>query len=752
MLLWMIAGACPASAQFASLRGFVTDATTGEPLELVNVVLRNASGAVRGGSSTVDGLYQVARLEPGQYVLSISFIGFTTHTDTLVFERGQNRTYNVVLEPATLEGGEVVVEAEGATGATSIIAGQQIIRPADIARVPTPDVIGDLASYLSTLPATVAVGDRGGQVFIRGGEPSQNMVLVDGIMVYQPFHIVGFYSAFPSSIISRTDLYAGGFGARHGARLSSVIEVTTRNGNQQRFNGEVALSPFMSSVQAEGPIVRNRVSILASVRESLVEQAVAEYIDRPMPFSFGDAFAKVHAVLSTNSRASVTALRTHDRGRLAEGRDGVAAEQVRWTNEAVGVRYLFLPSVVPILVDVHASYSRLNNELGPSNLPTRRSEITHRFFSIESQYYGDRIDVEAGSKVWGTNLSSDLGGIYQDFEFRRSRVYNWASYLDFDFDVGGGLHLRPSMRWQFYSVRFKPFWEPRLRAEWRRGIHQVSAATGLYQQEIVGITDRRDAASVFTVWSKVPSENVTTDLPVRGRPQRAIHAIVGYRASLSERLHVAAEGFHKRIIDLFVPEWTAFPRLWTRLQYGTGTVWGFDARFEYQHPHWYVNVNYGLSSTRYRAEEDIIELWYGTESLRYRPPHDRRHQVNVVATTKIRGFDVQVRWEFGSGLPFSRVVGFDGFALIDDIVHPAQVEGTQRVIYERPYQGILPTYHRLDVSIERRFALAQSYLTVQASAINTYDRANLFYLDIFTLQRVDQLPLVPALGLKLETR
>ena len=90
------------------------------------------------------------------------------------------------------------------------------------------------------------------------------------------------------------------------------------------------------------------------------------------------------------------------------------------------------------------------------------------------------------------------------------------------------------------------------------------------------------------------------------------------------------------------------------------------------------------------------------------------------------------------------------FALIDDVERADQIEGSRRVIYERPYNAVLPTYHRLDLSVDRTFDLGAAALTVQASAINTYDRRNLFYLDVFTLRRVDQLPLVPSLGLKLE--
>jgi hypothetical protein len=117
-------------------------------------------------------------------------------------------------------------------------------------------------------------------------------------------------------------------------------------------------------------------------------------------------------------------------------------------------------------------------------------------------------------------------------------------------------------------------------------------------------------------------------------------------------------------------------------------------------------------------------------------------------STTIKGFDFSLRWEFGSGLPFSRALGFDGFVLIDDVVDIPTAPSTRRVIYERPYNGVLPAYHRLDFSIDRTFQIGAAELTVLGSLINVYDRRNLFYLDVFTLRRVDQLPIVPSLGLK----
>ena len=211
------------------------------------------------------------------------------------------------------------------------------------------------------------------------------------------------------------------------------------------------------------------------------------------------------------------------------------------------------------------------------------------------------------------------------------------------------------------------------------------------------------------------------------------------------------EVYAKRLNNLFIPEWTAYPRFTTRIQPAEGRVFGADVRLEYRYGGFNAFVTYGLSNVRYTAQQDALELWYGSSELDFRPPHDRRHQVNAVVSWSTNLADVDVRWQFGSGLPYSRALGFDGFMIVDGNLDVFEEPGSRRVIYEKPYNGVLPTYHRLDITVGRDIVLADKVrLKALAGIINTYDRQNLFYLDVFTLRRVDQLPFIPTFGLKLE--
>lgn len=737
-----------ANAQVATVSGFVSDRSDGQPLELVNVVLLDQGELVKGTVTDLDGLYLLTRIQPGRYVVRATFIGYQAFADTLVVDAGESRTVNIALTPTDARLDEVVVQTERESGAARVTAGQQTIRPADVELIPAPDVSGDLAGYLTTLPGIVTTGDRGGQLFIRGGEPSQNLVQIDGMMLYQPFHILGFYSAFPSDILSRADVYAGGYGARYGERISSVIDVWTRTGNKRRLGGAASISPFVGTLLLEGPLVPNSVSFLISARQSLIEEGAEPLLNERMPFRFSDVFGKVHADISTRGRLSVSGIKTHDRGTLVEEGHDRPAEEVRWSNTAAGLRYLHLPTFLPVSADLRITHSRLETELGAAGQPARTSFIANTMISLDGTFVGERTSAEAGFALRFISSETELGGQFQNTEFKGVGIDHIALFLEPEYRIGT-FRLRPGLRAQWFAIRVDPYLEPRLRVVWDLGRHEISGAAGYYAQEIIGLSDRRDAASVFTAWTNIPKQNPGQPDVLAENIPAATHAILGYRTNPTDWLEVSVEGFYKWLDNLFVSEWTAFPRFTTRLQPATGRAYGFDTRLEVRRPpFFYGYVNYGYSNTRYEARQASLLLWYGEETLGFRPPHDRRHQVNALLSTSFYDFDLSLRWTFGSGLPFSRALGFDGFVLIDDVVDVSRAPYTRRVIYERPYNAVLPTYHRLDVSLDRTFTLGPADVTVLGSVINVYDRRNLFYLDVFTLQRVDQLPIVPSLGIK----
>ena len=730
-----------AIGQTASIRGFVTDADDLEALVGVNVVLESDTGGLRGGVTDSDGIYNLTRIPAGTYVLRFSFVGYTAWSDTLVFQTGQRLNLNIALQtsPAMLE--EAIVEAELEAGAARVTAGLQTISPKDMDLLPTPDVSGDLASFLTTLPGVVTLGDRGGQYYIRGGEPSHNMTLIDGMYVYQPYHILGFYSAFSSDIIHQADIHTAGYGAPFTGRISSVIDIRSRNGDKRNYTGAASIAPFVSSAQIEGPLIYNRLSFMASARQSVVKQIAQHYIAQETPYTFGDAFLKVHGQISSNSQLSISAIYTNDRGSIGLESADKILEEVGWRNAAIGLRYVVLPRALPFVAEIQLSYSYLKTDQGPANNPVRWSRISGFQYAVHMNSFYQRTQWKWGLYWRAPQVTAHLGGLFQDLEVGVSRRHKAGIYLEPDFYITSELRARlTGIAEVFPGQEDRNNFEARARVIWQRREHEVSLGAGWYHQEIFGLNDRRDATNIFTSWRSAPTEKLS----------RSIHALTGYRVSPYPWLELSAETYYKQLSDLFIAEWTAYPRFTSRLQRADGRAMGIELRAEVRQPRLYGYINYGLSSVRYTSKQPSAELWFGSESLEFRPPHDRRHQLNVVATTRVSGIDISVRWNFGSGRPFNHVYGFDGFVLLDGIQNLFTVPDDQRVIYGQPFQGLLPTYHRLDVSLEREFVLDKFILTAQVGVINAYNRRNLFALDLFTTERNYQLPIVPVAGLRID--
>ena len=728
-----------ACAQSASVSGFVRAASDSESLQGVHVSLDNLKGDFFGAISNGDGFFAITRLPPGRYRLRASFVGFEAYIDTLEAAEGERYSLDIALKTDEAQMGELVVEAERESGAARVVAGMQTVTPEQIAAIPGPDISGDLVSYLSSMPGVVLMGDRGGQVFIRGGEPSHNMTLLDGMLVYQPFHILGFYSAFPAEIVSRADVHAGGFGSKFSGRISSVIDVQTRDGNKRAYSASTSLSPFTTSARIEGPLIRNRISFLGAARISLLDQLASHYVAAPLPYNFSDAFGKVHARISPGHQFSISGLNTHDRGSMPRQSDLIGSnDEIRWSNEAYGLRYLVAPGSLPILGEVLVSYSSLQSDLGPPDDPIRSSSIetVNTAFNVTNFLGQTRWDW--GGFLRESTINAELGGLFQNVVSVPDRSVHVGGYLEPDVYLGYGLRVRPGISGQVYGTS-GVFFEPRLRILLDRGRHYWSAAAGLYRQDISGLSDRRDATNIFTAWVETPF----------GEASKAAHALLGYRTMPFPWLEFSVEGFYKQLDDLFIGEWTSFPSFTTNLQRAHGRAIGFDLRLEVQRARFYGFVNYGFSSTRYEIQPESEQT---ANPGPFRPPHDRRHQINMLATGTLYGFDLNIRWQFGSGLPYSQIHGFDGFILMDGAVEVDKVIGFPRVIYEStPYRGVLPTYHRLDVTVDRTYSPRKGIdVTVQVGVLNAYDRRNLFALDLFTAQRTDQLPVVPIAGIKLD--
>ncbi len=515
----------PAAAQRATLRGFVTDAADGQTLPGVNVVLQDAAGALTGMATNTNGFYLLSGLAPGRYRLRVTFLGYAPYVDTLTLAPGL-RHLDFALRESSLELRETTVESERVTGAASVTAGFQRIRAEDLALVPSPDVSGDLASYLTTLPGVVTTGDQGGQLFIRGGEPTQNLVLLDGIPVAQPFHLLGFYSAFPADLLASADLYAGGYGARYGGRLSSVLDVTSRTGNLERLEASASASPLVVSAIAEGPLQKGTTSLLVSGRQSVLGQVAAKLVPGVPALSFGDLFGRLHYAPNTAGRFSATGLYTHDAGALGAA-DSPRPDQVRYTNAGIGGRYLYLPRHLPFLAEALVSVAELRASVGPradapvsDDTPTRQARLTLVQTEANVTYALGKTSLRGGGFLHFTETESQLGGLFENVDAKRRNEAALGLYAEPDLVLGRHLRFTPGVRLTFLMALKEVYAEPRLRAVFSWGVHRLSAAGGMYTQPLAAVSDRRDATSVFTAYTITPDARTPRALPPRRRLRR----------------------------------------------------------------------------------------------------------------------------------------------------------------------------------------------------------------------------------------
>lgn len=729
-------------AQDIVLRGVISDRQTGQPLEMANIILQEVSGnELKGTTTDGNGLYEFSELNSGDYIFLVRYVGYKTYSDTLSL--GQNEQ-NVVKHVRLIRSNEQLGEVTVSDRSEDVEPGKISIRGEDLRLAPTPAGSADLASYLQTQPGVVAAGDRGGQLFIRGGTPAENLILMDGQLIYQPFHIAGFFSVFPEDVISKVDLYAGGFGARYSSRTSSVMDVSLKNGNLYERSWSASVSPFISDLFFESPLKEGKSSVMVSLRGSLIEESSQLYLEEQQPLRFNSQLVKYSNVGGEGFNCSALFMRTYDRGKL----DFEGGNTFKWKNVVSGGRCAGVsPESSVSYMDVHLGVSFFSNEVTGVNSPGRSSSVYKSHIDLNLTQYIGAWKLEYGFSTDFRNVNHDISELFLSAQDGEETFLSSGIYASLNIPLGEAISLDPGVSYTTYLSRYKGSMEPRLQISWQpRGIadEELHAAFGIYRQPLAGITDYRDAGTAFTAWMPVPDPD---------RRMEARHALLGWRQPVARFLDFSVEGYYKQIRDTPVAVWSTVAQFTTDLAYADGTVCGADVRLDFDLRKLYLGVGYGYSLTEYTTAQEHFGTWFGEPVQQYHPPHDRRHQLNIRAGMEVGNFTANISWMYGAGLPFTRPMGFDSFFRFEE--RPPDIKsdyGAPRVLVEKPYRGRLPDFQRLDVSLEQAFDWSEVRIRVQAGAVNAYDRQNLFYYDVFTQRRIDQLPLVPYLSLKMGSK
>ncbi|MDX1942216.1 MAG: TonB-dependent receptor, partial [Saprospiraceae bacterium] len=235
--------------QTGIIRGNVYDKESGEPIIFGNVRLE---GTNIGDITDLNGFFSLT-VPPGDYVLIATYVGYDSVSVNVSLKSNNIVYQRINLATSAVQLSAVDVTSTREQARSDVQVSKVVVTPKQIRSLPTTGGEPDIAQYLPVLPGIISSGDQGGQLYIRGGAPIQNKILLDGMTIYNPFHTIGFFSVFETETIRSVDVYTGGFNAEYGGRISAVVDIKTREGDKKDFGGLVSVSPFQAKALVEGP-------------------------------------------------------------------------------------------------------------------------------------------------------------------------------------------------------------------------------------------------------------------------------------------------------------------------------------------------------------------------------------------------------------------------------------------------------------------------------------------------------------------
>ena len=766
----------------SEIRGKISD-EEGEPIYGARVIIPELG---KGALSNGDGLYSIPKLKEGQYKVIVTYIGMDSVVKTIEV-KGKTTTENFLMRYSTMDVVEITDTKLGKIDKKRVNSGITKVSSKQINMLPslgTPD----LAQYLQVLPGVINTGDQGGQVYIRGGTPIQNMVLMDGAIIYSPFHSMGSFSVFDTDAIRDVEVYSAAFPGQYGGRVSSIMDIRTKNGNFKELAGKVSINPINTALLLEGPLIKKKddspggSSFLLSARHSYLNQTsniVYPYVNEEvcgldsvcftdttgLPFSFTDIYAKT-TFSDGGNFINLFGFSHNDNVTY-----GFPADY-KWNSWGGGSNFMLLPGSSSIFITGNFAYSKFTSQLlnQDDNLP-RESSIGGFNGKFSINYILNSVDeISVGLTALGFTTDyrfSNSFGLTTEQQFNNSELAFDFRYKKVIQKFKGGIQvpdsavdlmvIEPSIRAHYYNDHSRVMLEPRLRTKFNFNRVSFNLAGGIYSQNLMAATSDREVVNLFTGFLAAPPN---LEDPIKKHAlQTAVHGLAGLEIELFKGMETTVEGWVKDFTQLTNINREKLFEEDPDFIVETGLAYGLDFIVRYETPKLYLYGTYGLA----KAQRDNFSQVYPTL-------WDRRHNVNVVAAyktgklyddeQKISGklkftepkWEFSLRWSLGSGFPFTQTLGF--FEKLDFTDEGAQTDyvtqnGDIGVLYaDQINGGRLPYFHRLDLAAKRRWAIKNKVLIEAAlTTLNTYNRANVFYFDRIRNAVIDQLPILPSFGL-----
>lgn len=714
------------------IRGIVSDSLTGQRIPFANVVLFNTT---RGAAANNAGFYLIPTVPFGEYTISARVIGYEAKTQHVRVQGNKPLEINFRLTATLVKIDEVVITGAQRRELTEINPSVHVLDQQTIHLIPVATQ-EDVFQSLRMLPGVVTTGDVSSKFYVRGGAGDQNLVLLDGVKIYNPFHALGIFSVFDPDIVQNVELYSGAFPAGFGGRLSSVINIESREGRADRIAGRANINFLSSKLELEGPTWKN-TTMMFNARKSLFSQTFKSLIKDDLPISFYDVIVKLTTKTTSGAKLDGIFIATSDDLKSTDPLD----PDYFWQNTAFAVTTSsLLTDRLFINATVYGTSFKTERDTKSSiQITPASSSVKEVGLRTNATIYTDSHDLfffgfEFSFPSYEYNLINILGSsiFLYGAPVEASTWVRYQTKLD-RLRLEAGLHAEIGSLFDKRDLA-QGVLQPRINLSYEMwGNWKTKVSYGRVSQNVITLSNEDDIISIFDAWAKVPDY-----LP----SEVSDHFVLGWDGNATEHISLDIQGYYKYYSSL--------------VAYNRNKVDALD-------PDYIIakGKSYG-AELLLRSHFSFIDLYatyilgwttINNEGFTYYPRYDRRHHINVLTIFQpLENFMLTFRWEYGSSLPFTQSIGYvDRLHLQNTLPGPFEYEtGTPFILLGAKNASRLPDYHRLDASASYKFNLVGLHTIAEFNIINVYNSKNIFYFDRKTGQRVNMISFFPSVSLTVE--
>lgn len=732
----------PSPQQRATVSGLVSEAASGESVIGINVILATdsvvarSSSIIRGTRTNKFGFYSLPDVPEGTYFLVVRGVGYKQFSKRIVVGGAPVRE-NIALGAQSVRSQEVTVQAEREATSTRTISSVEI-KSEFISKMPTLGGETDIFRALQLMPGIKSGGELSSGLYVRGGSPDQNLILLDGVIVYNPSHLGGFLSVFNNDAMRDVRVIKGGFPAEYGGRLSSVIDMTMKEGSKEKITGAGNISLIASRLTIEGPITED-VTFMVSGRRTYFDLLLnlATQGQSPLNYYFYDVNAKINYKISENDRIYASGYFGSDvvapQNQQATGGVGFGID---WGNATGNLRWMHIvsPSLFTNFSAIYTDYRFGANILSQNSFDTTSfrtlSQIRDFTARGDVQWFpADEHTVKIGFDAtfhrFTTLLESNNEQVLQVAEMAnltsgRIDALEASVYGQDEWRITPELTANLGLRLSYFQRgnRFLP--EPR-------------ASFAFAPTEDISIKGAFAVANQFLHLVVNNGISLPTDTWFPSTetilPGNSMQYILGVETSLlGKEYFVSVEGYYKSLRNLYeFKDGANFGFLTpaeSQLTRGDGNAYGVELFINKRLGALTGWIGYTLSWTN----RTFAEL---NDGKPFAPRYDRRHDVSVVATYRFNeAWEIGATWTFATGqaytMPSSQFY-FSGIPGQDRQSTGGYFYGNGQFNSYTERNGLrLPDFHKLDVNLTNNFTWFGLPFNFSINIYNVYNRQNPF--------------------------